>query len=148
MLSRSSAGQTSRGPIRNQDSSAVEDPARSWPPPRQTAVGDPPPSGRRLGALLSLDDFGSSVEGAAKLHPLWQAGVGGVMPGVRAMDWQRLGRELPDLGKERMRYQGWCIRLWNWCPSCSSVAQLRRGSAAPRHEVTILVPLTLKTEGP
>jgi hypothetical protein len=27
---------------------------------------------RRLGALLSLDDFGSSVERTAKLHPLWQ----------------------------------------------------------------------------
>ena len=58
MLSRSSAGQTPRGPIRNQDSSAVEDPAGSWPPPRQTAVGDPPPSGRRLGALLSSDQMG------------------------------------------------------------------------------------------
>jgi hypothetical protein len=58
MLSRSSAEQTPRGPIRNQDSSAVEDPAGSWPPPRQTAVGDPPPSGRRLGALLSCVGFG------------------------------------------------------------------------------------------
>ena len=28
---------------------------------------------RRLGALLSSDDFGSSVERTAKLHPLWQA---------------------------------------------------------------------------
>jgi hypothetical protein len=27
---------------------------------------------RRLGALLSSDDFGSSVKRAAKLHPLWQ----------------------------------------------------------------------------
>jgi hypothetical protein len=27
---------------------------------------------RRLGALLSSDDYGSSVERAAKLHPLWQ----------------------------------------------------------------------------
>jgi hypothetical protein len=39
----------------------------------QAVVGDTPPSGRRLGALLSSDDFGSSVERAAKLHPLWQA---------------------------------------------------------------------------
>jgi hypothetical protein len=58
MLSRSSAGQTSRGPIRDQDSSAREDPAGSWPPPRQTGVGDPPPSGRRLGALLSCVGVG------------------------------------------------------------------------------------------
>src|SRR5512132_4126261 len=27
---------------------------------------------RRLGALLSLDDYGSSVERTAKLHPLWR----------------------------------------------------------------------------
>jgi hypothetical protein len=33
------------------------------------------PSKRRLGALLSSDDFGSSVERAAKLHPLWQGFV-------------------------------------------------------------------------
>jgi hypothetical protein len=26
----------------------------------------------RLGALLSSDDFGSSVERTAKLHPLWR----------------------------------------------------------------------------
>jgi hypothetical protein len=30
---------------------------------------------RRLGALLSSDDYGSSVERTAKLHPLWQAGT-------------------------------------------------------------------------
>ena len=30
---------------------------------------------RRLGALLSSDDFGSSVERTATLHPLWQGGV-------------------------------------------------------------------------
>jgi hypothetical protein len=57
-LSTSSAGQTSRGPIRNQDSSAVKDPAGSWPPPRQTGVGDPPPSSRRLGTLLSAEGVG------------------------------------------------------------------------------------------
>jgi hypothetical protein len=28
---------------------------------------------RTRGALLSWDDFGSSVERTAKLHPLWQA---------------------------------------------------------------------------
>ena len=30
------------------------------------------PSKARLGALLSSDDYGSSVERTAKLHPLWQ----------------------------------------------------------------------------
>ena len=43
--------------------------------------GDTPPSKARLGALLSSDDFGSSVERTAKLHPLCRvanrrAGVG------------------------------------------------------------------------
>jgi hypothetical protein len=31
-----------------------------------------PPAKPRLGALLSSDDFGSSVERAARLHPLWR----------------------------------------------------------------------------
>jgi hypothetical protein len=35
-------------------------------------LGIAPPFKPRLGALLSSDDFGSSVEPAAKLHPLWQ----------------------------------------------------------------------------
>jgi len=34
--------------------------------------GGTPRSRLRLGALLSSDDYGSSVERAAKLHPLWQ----------------------------------------------------------------------------
>jgi hypothetical protein len=76
MLSRSSAGQTPRGPIRNQDSSAVEGPAGSWPPPRQTAVGDPPPSGRRLGALLSCVGVGGYEERAMGLRKVGCAGSG------------------------------------------------------------------------
>jgi hypothetical protein len=32
----------------------------------------PPAAKRRLGALLSSNDFGSSVDRAAKLHPLWR----------------------------------------------------------------------------
>ncbi len=67
MLSRSSAGQTPRGPIRNQDSSAVEDPAGSWPPPRQTAVGDPPArSGTRYRRNLWMSPW---HENAAYLPP-------------------------------------------------------------------------------
>jgi hypothetical protein len=44
------------------------------------ATGQLPGTARhkaRLGALLSSDDFGSSVERTAKLHPLWQACEGG-----------------------------------------------------------------------
>jgi hypothetical protein len=41
---------------------------------------------RRLGALLSSDDFGSSVERTAKLHPLWQAGT---RSWVALEAWQR-----------------------------------------------------------
>jgi hypothetical protein len=36
-----------------------------------------PPAKPRLGALLSSDDFGSSVKRTAKLHPLWQEGKRG-----------------------------------------------------------------------
>jgi hypothetical protein len=35
-----------------------------------------PPAKRRLGALLSSDDYGSSVERTAKLHPLWHLPCG------------------------------------------------------------------------
>jgi hypothetical protein len=46
---------------------------RAWPPPRQSAADGTPPSSWRLGALLSSDDYGSSVERTATLHPLGQA---------------------------------------------------------------------------
>jgi hypothetical protein len=39
--------------------------------------------GRILGALLSSDDYGSSVERTAKLHPLWQALCRGRAASVR-----------------------------------------------------------------
>jgi hypothetical protein len=45
---------------------------RVWPPPRQSAAGGTPPSSWRLGALLSSDDYGSSVERAAHGQVLWQ----------------------------------------------------------------------------
>jgi hypothetical protein len=41
---------------------------------------------RRLGALLSSDDYGSSVERTATLHPLWQAGT---RSWVALEAWQR-----------------------------------------------------------
>jgi hypothetical protein len=34
-----------------------------------------PPAKRRPGALLSSDDYGSSIERTATLHPLWRAGL-------------------------------------------------------------------------
>jgi hypothetical protein len=46
----------------NQDSSAAGLPGRARPPPRPSAAGATPPSSWRLGALLSSDDYGSSVE--------------------------------------------------------------------------------------
>ena len=63
-----------------------------WPPdPSSTfamsATTLPPPTdvgatNCTLGASLSSDDFGSSVERAAKLHPLWRMHGGGWMGGV------------------------------------------------------------------
>jgi hypothetical protein len=44
-----------------------------WPPPRPSAAGGTPPSSRRLGALLSSDDYGSSVERQAHGQVLWRA---------------------------------------------------------------------------
>jgi hypothetical protein len=48
---------------------------------------------RRLGALLSSDDYGSSVERTAKLHPLWRCCCnrkGKASPGpVNARRWRR-----------------------------------------------------------
>jgi hypothetical protein len=44
-------------------------PARPQP---QQLLGVAPPFKPRRGALLSLDNFGSSVERTAKLHPLWR----------------------------------------------------------------------------
>jgi hypothetical protein len=43
-----------------------------WPPPRPSAAGGTPPSSWRLGALLSSDDYGSSVERAAHGQVLWR----------------------------------------------------------------------------
>jgi hypothetical protein len=39
---------------------------------RRQLLGRPARVERRLGALLSSDDYGSSVEPTAKLHPLWR----------------------------------------------------------------------------
>jgi hypothetical protein len=45
---------------------------RAWPPPRPSAARGTPPSSWRLGAVLSSDDFGSSVERDGGGHPLWR----------------------------------------------------------------------------
>jgi hypothetical protein len=104
MLSRSSAGQTSRGPIRNQDSSAGEGPAGSWPPPHQTGVGDPPPSGRRLAALLSCVGVGGYEEKAMALRKLRCAGQAG--KGVRMGGSEALRSMVRSVCAGRYRYRG------------------------------------------
>jgi hypothetical protein len=45
---------------------------RAWPPPRRSAAGGTPPSGWRLGALLSLEHFEEKVERRAFGQVLWQ----------------------------------------------------------------------------
>jgi hypothetical protein len=59
-----------------------------WPPPRQSAASGTPLSSWRLGALLSSDDFGSSVERRGGCHPVYgdgwrglQALIGTAVPG-------------------------------------------------------------------
>jgi hypothetical protein len=73
-------------------------PAR--PQPRQLLVSLHR-SSRASGALLSSDDFGSSVERTATLHPLWQASLRSVgLAGVRRpsrRDW-REGRLAAEAG--------------------------------------------------
>jgi hypothetical protein len=61
----------------NHDGSAVRPPAsaRGCRLQCHAAAGSLAAAKRRLGALLSSDDFGSSVERTAKLHPLWRACV-------------------------------------------------------------------------
>jgi hypothetical protein len=67
------------GRVTTQDRSAARTPRAprcyrpAWPPPRPSAAGAMRPSSWRLGALLSSDDYGSSVEPTAKLHPLCEA---------------------------------------------------------------------------
>jgi hypothetical protein len=59
--------------ISNQDSSTERTlPRRPGHRRDQTAAGNTLPSSRRLGALLSSDDFGSSVERDGGRHPLWR----------------------------------------------------------------------------
>ena len=70
---------------------------------------------RRLGALLSSDDYGSSVERTATLHPLWQArrGTCSWLPGD-----DRYGRWSPGGGRPSVDdvwvspLGVWGCRLW------------------------------------
>jgi hypothetical protein len=52
----------------------------AWPAPRRSAAGGTPPASWRLGALLSSDDFGSSVGRRGGSHPVygdeWEAANG------------------------------------------------------------------------
>jgi hypothetical protein len=71
--------------------------------PRRSATGT-------SGALLSSDDYGSSVERTAKLHPLWRAQTDAAWFGRR------------DVGVARGE---WTDLAWSWCggavPAASSV---------------------------
>jgi hypothetical protein len=69
--------------------SAVRPPSSA----RQRLAGSclvaPPGSSWRPGALLSSDDYGSSVERTGRLHPLWQAGYGTAVVGLRSESLNR-----------------------------------------------------------
>jgi hypothetical protein len=60
-----------------------------WPPPRQSAASGTPLSSWRLGALLSSDDYGQSVERAALGQVLWRV----AMRVPRALSCSGLGRD-------------------------------------------------------
>jgi len=57
-----------------------------WPPPRPSAAGGTPPSSWRLGALLSSDDYGSSVERTAHGQVLCEASAGGAVARLNGAD--------------------------------------------------------------
>jgi hypothetical protein len=69
---------------------------------------------RRLGALLSSDDFGSSVEPAVKLHPLWQ----GARRDRHKLEQARSGFDQGVVSELRAVYSG--VR-------CAGVGWRRRG---------------------
>jgi hypothetical protein len=85
-------------------------PGRTRPPPQPSAADAGPPSSWRLGALLSSEDFGSSVERAAKLHPLWQVRCGRVLQGLSSVHGQRTSGGRNGLGG------------WGWTVSCRRAA--------------------------
>src|SRR5829696_4163825 len=70
-------GRRPSGRATTQDRSAARTPRAprcyrpAWLPPRPSAAGGTPPSSRRLGALLSSDDFGSSVGRPGGGHPVY-----------------------------------------------------------------------------
>jgi hypothetical protein len=76
---------------------------------RRQLLGRPARVERRLGALLSSDDYGSSVEPTAKLHPLWRwevrlvcAAWWGALDGVQL--WFQLDRM--GAGASLVRWRG------------------------------------------
>ena len=100
----------------NYDGSAVRHPsAGDRLPACQATCSVAPSAESRHGALLSSDDYGSSVERTGKLHPLWQVrrGTCSWLPGD-----DRYGRWSPGGGVDpwmtfgcRLRVYGGC-RLW------------------------------------
>jgi hypothetical protein len=91
------------------------------PPPGQSAAGATPPSSWRLGALLSSDDYGSSVEREAHGQVLWQARRGPLRePAENAVRWgsetscrcsQLLNYEHVDDGEDDLDDPGAWARL-------------------------------------
>jgi hypothetical protein len=77
-------------------------------------LGVAPPSKPRLGALLSSDDYGSSVERAAKRHPLWQ----GARRDRHKLEQARSGFDQGVVSEPRAVYSG--VR-------CAGVGWRRRG---------------------
>jgi hypothetical protein len=97
MAAGRSAGQTPAGRATTQDRSAARTPRAprcyrpAWLPPRPSAAGGRPPSSRRLGALLSSDDFGSSVERQAAGQVLWRGHMRAGAVVFSVWCWIRIG---------------------------------------------------------
>jgi hypothetical protein len=72
-------------------------PGRARPPPRPSAAGATPPSSWRLGALLSSDDFGSSVEREAHGQVLCRA-----LAWLYEWTWSTAGRSSDARGRQSL----------------------------------------------
>ena len=120
-----------RMPDTNADTVTTAQPASGppWPPRERPHAETPnracalalpagcsaaPPAKPRPGALLSSDDFGSSVERAAKLHPLWQ----GARRDRHQLEQARSGFDQGVVSELRAVYSG--VR-------CAGVGWRRRG---------------------
>jgi hypothetical protein len=94
--------------------SAVRPPSQREIASRRQLLGRSAGVERRLGALLSSDDYGSSVERTAKLHPLWQ----GARRDRHKLEQARSGFDQGVVSELRAVYSG--VR-------CAGVGWRRRG---------------------